>query len=80
MFKNFQHHIAWTDAMNDGHRYVGLIEYQPKQAGADVQVLWVVGLDCVCESEAETAADNMLEQIRDITAEGQVIYRDEVAL
>ncbi|KAB0548955.1 hypothetical protein F7R01_16140 [Pseudomonas argentinensis] len=80
MFRNFKQCIAWTDAMKDGQHYVGLIEYQPKYAGAAVQLLWVPALGSVCESEAETAADNLLRQIRDITIDGDVIYRDGVAL
>ncbi|UQY35188.1 hypothetical protein K8U54_01405 [Pseudomonas fulva] len=80
MFRDFKGCIAWTDAMKDGQHYVGLIEYQPKCAGAAVQLLWVPALGSVCESEAETAADNMLRQIRDITIDGDVIYRDGVAL
>ncbi|MER0041552.1 hypothetical protein [Pseudomonas sp. MGal98] len=66
--------------MKDGQHYVGLIEYQPKYAGAAVQLLWVPAFGSVCESEAETAADNLLRQIRDITIDGDVIYRDGVAL
>lgn len=80
MFRNFKGCIAWTDAMKDGQQYVGLIEYQPKCAGAAVQMLWVVAPGCICESEAETVADNMLREIRDITIDGSVIYRDGIAL
>ncbi|MBM7061910.1 hypothetical protein JQX08_14460 [Pseudomonas sp. UL073] len=80
MFKDFPHHVAWTDAMRDGPRYIGLIEYQPKRPGSRVNVLWVVLPDCACEAEAETAADDMLREIRDITRDGQVIYSDGVAL
>jgi hypothetical protein len=80
MFKDFKHYTAWTDAMKDGQAFVGLIEYQPKRPGARVRILWVVTPDCVCEDEAETAADNMLDQIRDITPEGTVIYQDDVSL
>lgn len=80
MFRDFQHHTAWTDAMCDGQRYVGLIEYQPKRPGSPVQVLWVIRPDCACASEAETAADDMLREISDITRDGQVIYSDGVAL
>ena len=53
---------------------------QPKCAGAAVQMLWVAAPGSICESEAETAADNMLREIRDITIDGSVIYRDGVAL
>ncbi|BCD88438.1 hypothetical protein PSm6_48450 [Pseudomonas solani] len=80
MFRDFKHCTAWTDAMREGQNYVGLIEYQPKREGAGVRVLWVLTPGCVCENEAETAADNMLREIRDITVEGSVIYSDGVAL
>lgn len=80
MFKEFPHYIAWTDIMKSDWGFVGLIEYQPKRCGAHVNVLWVVGPKCVCATEAETLADNMLEEISDITAEGSVIYSDGVAL
>ncbi len=80
MFRDFAHHTAWTDAMRSGRDYIGLIEYQPKDPGASVQVLWVIGPGCACESDAETLADNMLEQIADITRDGDVVYQDGVRL
>ena len=78
MFKDFPHYIAWTDSMKSDDGFVGLIEYQPKRRGAQVNVLWVVALNCVCE--AETLADNMLQEISDITVEGNVVYSDGVNL
>ncbi|MHA6493112.1 hypothetical protein ACX0MV_07675 [Pseudomonas borbori] len=80
MFKDFKHYTAWTDAMENDQGYVGLIEYQPKCPGASVHVLWVIAPGCVCANDAETAADQMLREIRDITAMGRVIYSDGVML
>ncbi|MGY4532014.1 hypothetical protein ACVW0Y_001130 [Pseudomonas sp. TE3786] len=80
MFRDFDTCIAWTDAMKEGHNYVGLIEYQPKRMGAEVRVLWVIVPGCVCENEAETAADNMLREIADITQLDRVTYSDGVML
>lgn len=80
MFKDFPHYIAWTDIMKSDNRFVGLIEYQSKRRGAHVNVLWVVAPTCVRASEAETLADNMLQEISDITREGSVIYSDGVKL
>jgi hypothetical protein len=80
MFKEFDHHIAWTDIMKSEHGFVGLIEYQPKRSGAEVNVLWVVGAKCICATEAEILADNMLQEISDIRPDGSVVYSDGVAL
>ncbi len=80
MVKEFPHHIAWTDAMRDGGRFVGLIEYQRKLPCAMVHVLWVVSPMLKGEDEAEFAAVNMLEQICEITDSDNVIYSDGVAL
>lgn len=80
MFKDFNNHLAWTDAMETECGFVGLIEYQSKQHGANINVLWVVAPDCICANEAEIAADNMLQQIEEITLEGKVIYSDGIAL
>ena len=80
MFKEFDHHIAWTDIMKSDHGFVGLIEYQPKRTGTEVNVLWVIGVTCVCATEAEIMADNMLQEISDICADGRVVYSDGVAL
>ncbi|KAF1054641.1 MAG: hypothetical protein GAK43_00756 [Stenotrophomonas maltophilia] len=80
MFRDFRDCTARTDAMHDGSRYVGLIEFQPKSPGASVQVLWVIDPRCVCSSEAATAADEMLCAICDIRADGEVLYADGVPL
>lgn len=80
MFKDFLHYSAWTDTMKADSGFVGLIEYQSKRQGAPVNVLWVIAPDCVCEDEAEAVADAMLQQISEITCNGDVIYSDGVAL
>lgn len=80
MFKEFSHHIAWTDIMKSERGFIGLIEYQPKRSGAHVNVLWVIGLDCICATEAEIMADKMLQEISDIRPDGRVVYSDGVAL
>ena len=80
MFKEFTHYTAWTDTMIDRHRFIGLIEYQPKRAGGETKVLWVITPDLLCEYQAEVAADKMLEQICEITLSGKVIYNDGIAL
>ena len=80
MYKDFAHYTAWTDSMVDRHRYIGLIEYQPKQAGGMVNILWVIAPNVTCAFEAENAADKMLEQFDEITLSGNVIYRDGVLL
>ncbi|MCY1408902.1 hypothetical protein D3C76_546500 [compost metagenome] len=76
MFKDFASCIAWTDAMHEGYQPVGLVLYQPKHVGAPVQILWVVNPGCSCLSDAETAADNLLQSITDISTEGCVRYAD----
>ncbi|HIB8763301.1 TPA: hypothetical protein ACWX81_003724 [Pseudomonas aeruginosa] len=38
--------------------------------------LWVVTPGCSCLSDAETAADNLLQRITDIAADGRVRYAD----
>lgn len=80
MFKEFAHHIAWTDIMQSDRGFVGLIEYQPKKFGAQVNVLWVVGAKCICATEAEILADNMLQEISEIRPDGRIIYSDGVPL
>jgi hypothetical protein len=80
MFKDFGNHIAWTDTMEDAQGFVGLIEYQAKQCGAQMRVLWVVSPGCVCANEAECLADNMLQEITDISLDNQIIYSDGVVL
>lgn len=66
--------------MVDRHRYIGLIEYSPKQAGGMVNILWVIAPNSACESDAENTANKMLEQIDEITLSGDVIYSDGVLL
>ena len=80
MVKEFPNYIAWTDAMREGQSYVGLIEYQRKLPGANVQILWVVAPNLHEQRDAEIAAIGMLNHIRDITASGRIIYSDGVAL
>lgn len=80
MYRDFQHCRAWTDAMYDRGRYVGLIEFQPRQHGAAVTLLWVFAPGSTSESEAERAAWRMLEHVHDISADGQVWFDDGVAL
>ncbi len=70
MFKDFDACTAWTDAMQERCQPVGLILYQPKRRGAAVRMLWVVTPGCSCLSDAETAADNLLQRITDIAADG----------
>ncbi|OWI78031.1 hypothetical protein [Pseudomonas aeruginosa] len=74
MFKDFDACTAWTDAMQERCQPVGLILYQPKRRGSAVRMLWVVTPGCSCLSDAETAADNLLQRITDIAADGRVRY------
>ncbi|RWY52123.1 hypothetical protein [Pseudomonas aeruginosa] len=76
MFKDFDACTAWTDAMQERCQPVGLILYQPKRRGAAVRMLWVVTPGYSCLSDAETAADNLLQRITDIAADGRVRYAD----
>ncbi|MDF5872964.1 hypothetical protein P4112_14190 [Pseudomonas aeruginosa] len=76
MFKDFDACTAWTDAMQERCQPVGLILYQPKRRGSAVRMLWVVTPGCSCLSDAETAADNLLQRITDIAADGRVRYAD----
>ena len=80
MVREFEHHIAWTDAMRYGCGYAGLIGYQRKFNGELTRVLWVIGPNIACESDAETSAEKMLDQIAEITCFGRVIYTDGVML
>ena len=80
MFKDFSHHIAWTDTMKSGDTFIGLIEYQSKTCGASVQVLQVISPDCICANEAEYAADKMLQQIHTISENDEIIYSDGIRL
>ncbi len=75
MFKDFDACTAWTDAMQERCQPVGLILYQPKRRGAAVRMLWVVTPGCSCLSDAETAADNLLQRITDIAADGACVTR-----
>lgn len=80
MVKDFEFYIAWTDAMEYGSGYAGLIGYQRKSLNGLAHLLWVLGPNLRCESEAELNAAKMLDQIIDITRFGRVIYVDGVML
>ena len=80
MVKEFRHYIAWTDSMKYEQGYAGLIGYQPKSPNGIARILWVIAPNLTSESDAETSADQMLEQIKDINRFGKVIYSDGVAL
>lgn len=80
MVKEFARHIAWTEVVKEGCRYIGLIEYQKRAPCAMVHELWVLGPHVNDELDAELAAITMLENIREITDYDDVIYSDGVAL
>lgn len=80
MVKEFARHIAWTEVVKEGCKFVGLIEYQRRAPCSMVHELWVVGPHLNDEDEAEIAAASMLESIRDITESDNIIYSDGVAL
>lgn len=80
MVREFPRHIAWTEVVKEGCKYVGLIEYQRRAPCSMVHVLWVIGPHVVDELDAEMAATFMLESIREITDYDDVIYSDGVAL
>ncbi len=80
MVKEFPHYTAWTDAMKYEHGYAGLIGYQNKAPDSLAHILWVIAPNFTSASDAEISADKMLEQIRDITRFGKVIYTDGVML
>lgn len=80
MVKEFHEYIAWTDAMKEGTNFVGLIEYQRKKPGAEVNILWVMAPNMTEQYDAEKAAVRMLSHIRDISSQGRIIYSDGVAL
>lgn len=80
MVKEFNHYIAWTDAMSYESGYAGLIGYQSKAPHGTAKILWVLGSNFMSELEAEMSADHMLEQIHDINSFGKVIYADGVML
>ncbi|MEN0037944.1 MAG: hypothetical protein AAGC78_12800 [Cellvibrio sp.] len=66
MIKEFSHHVAWTDAMKYKNRYTGLIGYQRKIGDGLARILWVYGPEFTEISAAESSAEKMLEQIKDI--------------
>lgn len=80
MVKEFPEYIAWTDAMKEGNNFVGLIEYQRKTPGSEVNILWVMAPNITEQFDAEKAAVRMLSHIRDISSHGRIIYSDGVAL
>lgn len=80
MIKDFEYYIAWTDALTYESGYAGLIGYQRKSIGGAAYLLWVVGPNLTCESDAEHSAEIMLNQIIDINRFGRVIYADGVML
>jgi hypothetical protein len=80
MVKNFEFYIAWTDAMAYESGYAGLIGYQHKSLNGRAHLLWVVGPNLQCESDAEFSAEKMLGQIKDINRFGRVIYADGIML
>lgn len=80
MVKEFPHYVAWTDAMTYEHGFAGFIGYQSKTPYGIAHILWVIAPNFRSEAEAESSADNMLEQIRDINSFGDVIYTDGVML
>ena len=80
MVKEFPRHIAWTEVMKEGYNFVGLVEYQRRAPCSMVHTLRVLGPEFHDEDDAELAATSMLENIREITESGDVIYSDGVAL
>lgn len=80
MIKNFEHYIAWTDAMRYECGYAGLIGYQRKCVDGAAYILWVLSPNLRCESDAAQSAENMLHQIADINRFGRVVYEDGVML
>lgn len=80
MVKNFEHYVAWTDAMSYESGYAGLIGYQRKAVDGAAYLLWVISPNLRCESDAKHSAEIMLDQIADINRFGRVIYSDGVML
>jgi hypothetical protein len=80
MVKEFPCHIAWTEVIKEGYKFVGLIEYQRRAPCSMVHELYVVGPHVNDETDAELAAAAMLENIREITDYGDVIFSDGVML
>ncbi len=80
MVKEFPRHIAWTEVVKEGYKFVGLIEYQRRAPCSMVHILWVLGPHLNDENDAELAAELMLQNIREITEYDDVIYSDGVVL
>ena len=80
MVKEFPRHIAWTEVVKEGYKFVGLIEYQRRAPCSMVHMLWVLGPHLNDENDAELAAELMLQNIREITEYDDVIYSDGVVL
>lgn len=80
MVKEFEHHIAWTDAMKYRLGYAGIIGYQRKNVDGLAHILWVIDPNFGCEHDAEMSAERMLDQITEITSFGRVVYADGVML
>jgi hypothetical protein len=80
MVKEFPRHIAWTEVMKKGYSFVGVIEYQRNAPCSMVHELCVLGPPCHDEIDAELAANSMLQNIREITDGGDVIFSDSVML
>ena len=80
MVKEFPRHIAWTEVIKEGCKFVGLIEYQKRAPCSMVHVLCVLGPHLNDETDAELAAESMLQNIREITEYDDVIYNDGVML
>lgn len=80
MFKEFKHHVAWTDAMKSGNGYAGLIGYQRKYGDGSTCILWVYSPHFSGEYDAELSAEKMLRKIVDINYFEQIIYDDGVML
>jgi hypothetical protein len=80
MVREFARHIAWTEVMKQGYNFVGLVEYQRNAPCSMVHELCVVGPRYRDEMDAELAANMMLENIREITDSGDVIFSDGIAL
>jgi len=80
MVKDFCYYTAWTDAMQYENGYAGIIGYQSKSPDGVARMLWVLSPNLTSEAEAERSADNMLQQILNITKFGKVIYSDGITL
>lgn len=78
MVKEFACHIAWTEVIREGCKFVGLVEYQRRVPWAMVHELCVVGPYLNDENDAEIAATSLLENIKEITECDDIIYNDRV--